>query len=252
MRDGGTGPVRVSVYFGGTSHEIWTNSGLSVSYTGRLEVSALRDGDGFRAEAPIPARSGDVKADYNEAARSTELAASINSGSAPSLTRAYFAAAAAAAEAFAGLGDIQALPGRLSRELSGGPEALIVPEVMRLLLDERGASWEAASDIVARCFTLRVEEGVRDARVPLGAVAALQPRDAGLIRAVNEKLCSRLWDTYPGDWLRIGENAVVRDGEVDLVTLCAACCGQIICTKERRAGSLRAMYTLMPARFGDI
>ena len=123
---------------------------------------------------------------------------------------------------------------------------------MRLLLDERGASWEAACDITARCFTLRVPEGVRDARVPLGAVSALQPRDAGLIRAINEKLCGRLWDAYPGDWQRIGESAVVRDGEVDLVTLCAACCGTVICTKERRAGSLRAMYTLMPARFADI
>ena len=55
-----------------------------------------------------------------------------------------------------------------------------------------------------------------------------------------------------GSRLGVCGSAVVRDGEVDLVTLCAACCGQIICTKERRAGSLRAMYTLAPARFEDI
>lgn len=246
------GPAKVSVYFGGASHEIWTNSGLSVSYTGRVEVLALREGGAFRAEAPVPARAGDVKADYNEAARSAELAASLNSGKAPPLTRAYFRAAAEAAEAFSGLGDIQALPGRLSRELSGGQDSLILPEVLRLLLDEHRASWEAAVDLVSRCFSLRVGEGERDARVPLGAVAALQPRDAGLIRALNEKLCGRLWDAWPGDWQRIGENALLRDGEADLVTLCAACCGKIICTKERRAGSLRAMYTLAPARFEDI
>ena len=107
------GPAKVSVYFGGAAHEIWTNSGLSVSYTGRVEVLALREGGAFRADAPFPARAGDVKADYNEAARSAELAASLNSGKAPPLTRAYFRAAAEAAEAFSGLGDIQALPGRL-------------------------------------------------------------------------------------------------------------------------------------------
>lgn len=93
------GPAKVSVYFGGAAHEIWTNSGLSVSYTGRVEVLALREGGAFRAEAPVPARAGDVKADYNEAARSAELAASLNSGKAPPLTRAYFRAAAEAAEA---------------------------------------------------------------------------------------------------------------------------------------------------------
>lgn len=252
MRDGGTGPARVSVYFGGTAHEMWTDSGLSVSYTGRHEVCALREGAVYRAEAPVPARAGDVKADYNELAWSEELAASLNAGTAPALTRAYFAAAAAVAEAFSELWDIRDLPGRLPRELSGGYEALLIPETMRVLLDERRASWEDARNITARCFTLRVCEGPRDARVPLGAVSALQPRDAGLIRAINEKLCGRLWDAWPGDWQRIGENAVLRDGEVDLVTLCAACCGTIICTKERRAGSLRAMYTLMPARFADI
>ena len=128
----------------------------------------------------------------------------------------------------------------------------VEPEGLRLLLDEHRASWEAAVDLVSRCFSLRVGEGERDARVPLEAVAALQPRDAGLIRALNEKLCGRLWDAWPGDWQRIGENALLRDGEADLVTLCAACCGKIICTKERRAGSLRAMYTLAPARFEDI
>ena len=204
------GPAKVSVYFGGAAHEIWTNSGLSVSYTGRVEVLALREGGAFRAEAPVPARAGDVKADYNEAARSAELAASLNSGKAPPLTRAYFRAAAEAAEAFSGL------------------------------------------DVAQARKRLRVGEGERDARVPLQAVAALQPRDAGLIRALNEKLCGRLWDAWPGDWQRIGENALLRDGEADLVTLCAACCGKIICTKERRAGSLRAMYTLAPARFEDI
>ena len=224
MSENGTGPARVSVYFGGT---------------GRHEVCAVRDGAVYRAEAPVPARSGDVKADYNELAKSEELAVSLNSGTAPPLTRANFNAAAAAAEAFSGLWDIRDLPGRLPRELSGGYEALLIPETMRLLLAARGAAWEAACDRPARCFTR-------------GAVSALQPRDAGLIRAINEKLCGRLWDAYPGDWQRIGESAVVRDGEVDLVTLCAACCGTIICTKERRAGSLRAMYTLMPARFADI
>lgn len=245
-------PAVVSVCFGGTAHEIWTNGGLEVSYTGRLEILARREGEGFRAAAPVPARAGDVKADYNEAVRSAGLAADLNSGKAPPLTRAYFRAAAEAAEAFLGLDDIQALPGRLSRELRGGPEALILPETLRLLLDEHRASWEAATDVLSRCFSLRPDEGGRDARVPLRAVAALQPRDAGLIRALNEKLCARLWDAWPGDWQRIGAGAILRDEEVDLVTLCAACCGKIICTKERRAGSLRAMFTLAPARFEDI
>ena len=50
MMQGFSGPERVSVYFGGQADEVWTNSGLTVTYKGRLEVSAVRDGETFRAE----------------------------------------------------------------------------------------------------------------------------------------------------------------------------------------------------------
>ena len=77
MMQGFSGPERVSVYFGGQADEVWTNSGLTVTYKGRLEVSAVRDGETFRAEVRPSVRSGDVKADYNESARSAELAARL-------------------------------------------------------------------------------------------------------------------------------------------------------------------------------
>lgn len=252
MTQAGAGGARVSVYFGGRCDEVWTNTGLAVTYKDRLEVTAVRVGDTFRAEARSSARSGDVKADYNESARSAELASKLNAGQVPQLSAAYFQAAATAAEAFLWMRDTRLLPGLLQRQLGGGLDALILPEVLRLLLDEHGASWESAVELVGRCFTLRPDEGARDARVPAGAIAALQPRDAELIRAVNEKLCGRFWDIWPGDWLRIGANAVLRDEEVDLMTLSAALCGRINCTKERRAGSFRAMYILTPAKFIDI
>ena len=144
MMQGFSGPERVSVYFGGQADEVWTNSGLTVTYKGRLEVSAVRDGETFRAEVRPSVRSGDVKADYNESARSAELAAQINSGKASPATQAYFQAAAAAAEALSGLYNMRLLPERLSGELRGGLESLILPELLRLLLDEHGASWEDA------------------------------------------------------------------------------------------------------------
>ena len=158
MSENGTGPARVSVYFGGTAHEIWTNSGLSVSYTGRHEVCAARDGAVYRAEAPVPARSGDVKADYNELAKSEELAVSLNSGTAPPLTRAYFNAAAAAAEAFSGLWDLRDLPGRLPRELSGDGLYLWYPESDEIICN---ASFHAMLGFREHDFPRTMEEYVR-------------------------------------------------------------------------------------------
>ena len=248
MTESGT----VTVYFGGQAHEAWTGDGLVVTYEGRLPVLAAVEGGRVRALPPTPGRAGDVKADYNASARSAELAARLNSGAVPELTASYFSAAARVAWALGGLGDASELPSVLKCELSGSLDAVILPELLRALLDERRRGWDEALGITASCFSLRMQGTAIPGAVPLGAVAALQPRTASLINAVNEKLCSRLWDAWPGDWRRIGESAVLRDGEVCTEALCAAMCERIFCTKERRAGSLRSMYILMPAKFTDI
>ena len=71
---------KTTVYFGGTAHELWTERGLEVSYTGRTAVLAVGEGDEMRAEAPEPERAGDVKAGYNELAKCLELAMRLNAG----------------------------------------------------------------------------------------------------------------------------------------------------------------------------
>ena len=244
---------KTTVYFGGEAHELWREDGLEVTYSGRTPVIAVTDGDSIRAEAPEPGRSGDVKAGYNELALWRELAMRLNAGEISPLSSAYFKAAADVSLALEAAGDNwRSLPSGYSREVHGGVECIVLIELLRTLLDEKRAAWEEAMGIVSSCFTLCIPKIRLGAPVPLAAVKALQPRDATLIRAVNEKLCSRLWDAWPGDWLRIGESAAVRDDEADLTMLAAAMCSHVYCTKEELAGPLRALYTLEPARFSEI
>lgn len=244
---------QTTVYFGGQAHEVWTEDGLRVSYTGRTPVLAVFDGAVLTAQAPEPGRMGDVKAGYNELAGRRELAMRLNAGAVSPLSAAYFRAAAEVSLSLEEAGDgLDGLPKVYSRTLGGGVECIALIELLRCLLDERHASWEDAVDAVRRCFTLRIP-GVRPgAPVPLAAVSALQERDAALIRAVNEKLCSRLWDAWPGDWLRIGGSAVVRDDEADFTALAAVMCSHVYCTKEELAGPMRALYTLDPSRFTEL
>ena len=244
---------KTTVYFGGEASELWTEHGLRVSYTGAVPVVAVEEGDGsFRAEAPEPQRAGDVKAGYNELARCLELAVRLNAGAVSPLSRAYFLASAEIALALEGTEDWRSLPERWTREVCGGAEGIALIELLRRLLDDLGADWEGALETVSRCFTLRLNGAAIAAPVPTAAVSALQQRDATLINAVNERLCSRLWEAWPGDWLRIGENAAVRDAEADFTLLAAFLCSRVYCTKEALTGSLRALYTLDPARFTEV
>ncbi len=244
---------KTTVFFGGEAHEVWTEDGLEVSYANRSPVLAVFKGDEVRAEAPEPGRAGDVKAGYNELAARRELAMRLNAGEVSKLSSAYFRAAAEVQLALDDAGDNwRSLDEFYNRELGGDVESIALIELLRLLLDEKRAAWDEAMDIVSRCFTLRLPRAFSGAPVPLAAVKALQMRDATLINAVNDKLCSRLWDAWPGDWLRIGGSAIVRDGEADFSLLAAVMCSRVYCTKEELAFPLRALYTLEPARFTEL
>ena len=243
---------KTTVYFGGEALERWTENGLEVSYTGRTAVVAAGEGREMRAEAPEPERAGDVKAGYNELARCRELAMKLNAGAVSPLSSAYFRASATVSRALEDNSDWRTLPATFRQEIGGGAESIILVELLRRLLDDCRAGWDEACAVVSDCFTLRIPELRLGAPVPLAAVAALQPRDATLIRAVNDRLCARLWDKWPGDWLRISDSAVVRDEEADFTMLAAALCSRVYCTKEELACPLRALYTLEPARFVEL
>ncbi len=240
------------VYFGGTAHELWTERGLEVTYSGRTAVVAEGEGREIHAEAPEPRRAGDVKAGYNELARCLELAIRLNAGALSPLSSAYFRASAEVSRAIEDNPDWRRLPATFRVQLEGGAESIILVELLRRLLDDCRAAWDEAVAIVGDCCTLRIPRMRPGAPVPMAAVAALQPRDAKLIGVINDRLCSRLWQAWPGDWLRIGEGAVVRDGEADFTMLAAVLCSRVYCTKEELAGPLRALYTLEPARFAEL
>ena len=52
---------KTTVYFGGTAHELWTERGLEVSYTGRTAVLAVGEGklDKDGKLIPVPVKEGD-------------------------------------------------------------------------------------------------------------------------------------------------------------------------------------------------
>ncbi len=239
------------ICFGGEAHESWTDAGLCVSYTNQVPVVAARSGDGSLRALPCPpAHTGDVKAEYNESAKSRELAEALNQGSVSPLSAAYFRASSEACESIAACGgDLAGLPRFLCRNLQGGPESIALAETLRQLLDDAGMEWDDALHLLSRCYCLK---GDACLAVPLAAVEAIQPRCARLIHAVNEKLCGRLWDAFPGDWARIASGAVLVDGEVRMARLCAALCGNVVCSKHQRAGELRTLYSLMPGKFEEL
>lgn len=100
--------------------------------------------------------------------------------------------------------------------------ALCIPELMRLLLDEHDYSWEQAWDITTKTISYTNHTVMQEAleRWPEHLFISLLPRINQIIHEINRRYCNMLFDLYPGEWERIGREAIVAYGEIKMATLC--------------------------------
>ncbi len=104
--------------------------------------------------------------------------------------------------------------------------ALVIPELMRLLLDGEGYSWEEAWDTVTHTVAYTNHTVLPEAleRWPQGLVERLLPRIWQLLQEINTRYLAALRAACPGEKAKWREMAVIWGGEVRMANLCAAAC----------------------------
>ncbi|MBR6709514.1 MAG: glycogen/starch/alpha-glucan phosphorylase [Clostridia bacterium] len=99
--------------------------------------------------------------------------------------------------------------------------ALVIPELMRLLMDTYSYSWDDAWEIVERTVTYTNHTVMPEAlecwdedlfRLKL-------PRIHMIICEINRRFCDQLWQRYPGDWDRISRMSIVAHGQIRMANL---------------------------------
>ncbi len=101
---------------------------------------------------------------------------------------------------------------------------LAIPELMRLLMDEEGLSFDQAKAVVERSFAYTNHTVMAEAleRWPEEMVKTTLPRIYEILHELNEDYCRRLWNYFPGQWDRIGSMAIVAYGQIHMANLCCA------------------------------
>jgi len=98
---------------------------------------------------------------------------------------------------------------------------LAIPELMRILLDEEGMSWDEAWGITVQTISFTnhttLSEALETWSVEL--FRGLLPRIYMIVEEINERYCKELWNRYPGDWDRIHKMAIIADGYVKMAHL---------------------------------
>ena len=116
------------------------------------------------------------------------------------------------------------LPEKCVFHINDTHPALAIPELMRLLIDQEGLSWEKAQYLTYHCMAYTNHTVLAEAleKWPIDMMKSTLPRIYMIMEELNRRLCARLFNAYPDQWERIGHMAIIGYGQVHMANLCVA------------------------------
>lgn len=136
---------------------------------------------------------------------------------------------------------------------------LVIPELMRILMDEEGMGWDSAWNIVSQSVAYTNHTVMAEALEcwPESLVQLLLPRVYQIIAEINERFCKELWAYFPGDFNKISRMAIVSDGMVRMAHLAIAGSFSVNGVSQLHSDILKdkvfsAFYHVMPSKFRNV
>ncbi len=244
----------VEVHFFGTLQEEWQNNKLQVSVTNPKTVIAVpydmpvvgydsKVVDSLRLWSARSPQRIDLasfgRGDYQHAMQERELAEVISKvlypednhyeGKMLRLKQHYFFTSASLQYAIKDFkrihgDDMRLLPDKVAIHINDTHPGMAIPELMRILVDEEGLTWDTAADITRRTMAYTNHTIMAEAleRWPENMVREVLPRIYSILQELNRRLCADLFKKYPGEWDRIANMAILSYDQVQMANLCIA------------------------------
>jgi starch phosphorylase len=114
------------------------------------------------------------------------------------------------------------LPDKVAIHINDTHPGLAIAEMMRLLMDEKSLSWDRAEHIVSGVFAYTNHTIMSEAleKWPVDMIRSMLPRVFMILEEMNRRECLKLWESFPGQWDRIGKMAIIADNQVQMANLC--------------------------------
>jgi starch phosphorylase len=106
-------------------------------------------------------------------------------------------------------------------QLNDTHPTIAIPELMRLLMDEHGLSWDSAWAITTRCMAYTNHTLLPEAleRWPVALFRALLPRHLEIIFEINARFLRQVANRWPGDTNRQARMSIIEDGPTPMVRM---------------------------------
>ena len=151
------------------------------------------------------------------------------------------------------------LPDRVAIHINDTHPTLCIPELMRILLDEYGYSWEKAWQIITETISYTNHTVMQEALEtwPQDLFKTLLPRIFQIVNEINQRYCAELWNVYPNQWDKISQNAIMSDGIIRMANLCLAASHTINGVSQLHSNILKDSvfadyYKVAPEKFTNV
>ncbi len=116
------------------------------------------------------------------------------------------------------------LPDKVVIHINDTHPTMAIPEMMRLLMDEKGLGWDEAWEIVTHVFAYTNHTVMSEAleKWPLDLFRRVVPRLYMILEEMNRRLMERVEAFYPGDKGKHDWMAIIAGGQVSMANTCLA------------------------------
>ena len=135
---------------------------------------------------------------------------------------------------------------------------LAIPELMRVLLDDCGYSWDKAWYIVQNTFAYTNHTVMPEAleKWDCNLLKSVTPRIFSIIIEINERYCHELWEKY-GDEAKVSRMSIVENNKVKMATLCVHACHHVngvakIHSEIIKKETFKDEYDYTPEKFTNV
>lgn len=150
------------------------------------------------------------------------------------------------------------LPEHVALHINDTHPTLVVPELMRILVDVKGLGWDEAWSITTRSVSYTNHTTLSEAleKWPVSMIRSMLPRVYMIIEEINRRFCAYLLERYPGDEHRLAEMAIIYNDQVRMANLAIVGSHSVngvaaLHTEILKHREMKPFHELYPGRFNN-
>ena len=155
-------------------------------------------------------------------------------------------------------GDIRKLHEKVVIQMNDTHPTVAVPELMRLLIDVEGLSWEDAWEVTSKTCAYTNHTIMAEAleKWPIDLFSKLLPRIYQIVQEIDRRFLIKVREMYPGNEEKVRKMAILMNGQVRMANMAIVAGFSVngvaqLHTEILEKQELKDFYQMMPEKFNN-